>query len=92
MRWFLATLFICLCILPVRAQEEQHSHTKAVLVLTLVMPRDAPDIRHLFKEDSLEECWKDAGEFVAHGVPKSVPDAVAIMAGCMVPKVQEEDM
>lgn len=89
MRWFLVTLFICLCVLPVRAQEH---HTKAVLVLTLVMPRDVPDVRHVFREDSLEECWKDAGEFVAHGVPKGVPDAVAVMAGCMVPKAQEEDM
>ena len=62
------------------------------LMVTLVMPEHQPDVRQQFKENSLEDCWKDAKEFIEHGVPKSVDGAVAVMAGCLVPKSEQPDL
>lgn len=91
MRAILAALIVCLLVLPSRAQEEAQRETpKAVLVLTINMPRDAPDIRAQFEENTIEECWEDAKEFVARGVPESVPDALGVMAGCVMPKQKQE--
>jgi hypothetical protein len=87
MRAILAVAFLLLCALPCSAQE-----AKAYLIITLVMPRDVPDIRQQFEEDSVEQCWAEAHEFVTHGVPKEVKDAVVVMAGCLVPKHEESDL
>jgi len=57
-----------------------------MLVITLLTGGDAPDIRQQIKEPSLEQCWIDAKEFVDHGVPDSVENAVGVMAACAVPK------
>lgn len=54
-----------------------------VLVLTIVTPREKPDIRHVQSEPSIEQCWKDAADFVAHGIPEAVPNALGVMAACM---------
>jgi len=38
--------------------------SKAIyLVVSIMMPRDQPDIDHMAKVDSFEHCWKAAREF-----------------------------
>ena len=40
------------------------------LVLTIIMPGERPDIQQKFPYTSIDDCWADARDFVAHGVPK----------------------
>lgn len=95
MRVFLAALLFCpiaaCAAQPILAAEHR---PKAILVITYVMPRDVPDVRHQEERASLEECWGDAKDFVAHGVPKALGDAgaLAVMGACLAPKAEEDDL
>jgi hypothetical protein len=93
MRTLIAALIVCLFVFPSRAQEEAQRETpKALLFLTINMPRNVPDKHGTFAEESIEACWEDAKAFVANGVPKSEPDATGVMAGCYEPKKKQEDL
>lgn len=37
-----------------------------MLILTIIMPADVPDKIHHLDEPTIEQCWIDAQEFVAH--------------------------
>ena len=89
MRAILAATIFCLIAFPSFA-ENPH---RTVLVLTYVMPRDEPDLRVTEYMDSTDECWDEAKQFVARGIPKQIKDkAVAVMAACLMPKMDEDDL
>ena len=37
-----------------------------VLVLSILMPGETPDIRHMMKMQSMEACWDGAKDYMAH--------------------------
>ena len=77
---------------PFRRDTEANKMSFIVLlVLTIVMPPNEPDIRHQMREPSIEQCWADAAEFVQHGVPKVVSNGQAVMAGCLVREAPSND-
>lgn len=55
-----------------------------LLILTLVMPRDMPDVVIGIEKPSLQECWADADEFVRRGLSQAVRDlgAKAVRGSC----------
>ncbi len=58
---------------------------KAVmLLLSVMMPGEQPDISHHERMKSLDECWTAAKEFTEKGVPDSLraQGAVGLRAGC----------
>lgn len=89
--WWFVMFFMLTTALMVVAFADEQDH-KPVLVLTYVMPGRAPDVRQVFKEDSIEACWDDAKAFVARGVPKAVEEATAVMAACMEQAKKEDDL
>lgn len=56
----------------------------AILFLTIMMAGNAPDIKITRPQSSIEECWKEAHDFVAHTLPQYLVDngAVGLAAGC----------
>lgn len=88
MRAILAALIVCLFAAPSFAVDKH----KATLIVTIVMPRQMPDLRQQIPEDSLDECWIDAKEFVNRGVPKQVEGGLAVMGACLATKIDEDDL
>lgn len=89
MRALIAALIVCLFSVPSFAAKQP----RVLLVLTYVMPRDEPDIRTTEPMESMDECWGEAKRFVEHGVPKAIKDkTVAVMAGCLRSKIEEDDL
>lgn len=54
-----------------------------VLILTVLMPRDVPDIRHVMKMDSMESCWDGAKDFLAHDMTEELREKGALGLGAM---------
>jgi hypothetical protein len=92
-KWRLTRLSSCAGFQrPFRRDMEANKMSFIVLlVLTIVMPPNTPDIRHQMQEPSIEQCWADAAEFVQHGVPKVVTNGQAVMAGCLVREAPSND-
>jgi hypothetical protein len=86
-----AGLLLLVLSSPSWAQQSRALGDKPVLVITIVMPRDVPDVRHTIEEKSIDECWADAKEFVSHGTPK-IEHALGVMAACLVPKDTGDDL
>ena len=62
-----------------------------MLILTLMTAGSAPDINHQVPEPSLEQCWKDAAEFVKAGVPPGTSEKIiGIAAACAQQRPAEE--
>lgn len=55
-----------------------------VLIVSIVMPRDVPDIQHVTKMESFEACWDGAKAFLAHDLTDVMREkgAVGLSAAC----------
>ena len=65
-----------------------------LLIITLVMPGQTPDLKHVIHEKDLAECWVDAKEFVEAGLTDAerATGAVAVMAGCLSRPAEENKL
>ena len=65
-----------------------------LLVITLVMPGQTPDVKHVIHEKNLTECWADAHEFVEAGLTDAERAAggIAVMAGCLSQPAEENKL
>ena len=55
-----------------------------VLIVSIVMPGDAPDINHMAKMKSFDDCWSDAREFVERDLTEDMRQhgALGLKATC----------
>jgi hypothetical protein len=49
-----------------------------VLIASILMPRDVPDVDHVQKMASFEECWAAAQDFMSHELTESMREKGAI--------------
>jgi hypothetical protein len=60
-----------------------------VLVLVLSMPGNTPNVTHRMPVTTIDECWKEAGEFVKKDFRRLGADGIA--AACEVHGAPESD-
>lgn len=55
-----------------------------VLIASILMPQDIPDIDHIQKMDSLEDCWAASKDFMSHELTEDMraKGALGLRAGC----------
>ena len=55
-----------------------------VLILSILMPRDVPDIRHVMEMHDLDSCWEGAKDFMSHDMSEElrVKGALGLSASC----------
>lgn len=55
-----------------------------VLILTIMMPQDVPDIRHVMHMESLSSCFEGAKDFLSHDLSEELRDkgAIGLSANC----------
>jgi hypothetical protein len=55
-----------------------------VLILSIVMPQDVPDVTHIMRMQSFDKCWSAAKEFTERDLSDAVRDsgAVGLKATC----------
>lgn len=55
-----------------------------LLVLSIMMPREAPDVDHVVKVGSFDECWAAAREFTERDLTDVLRDqgAIGLKATC----------
>ncbi len=66
-----------------------------ILILTMVMPGQTPDVIVKIPQDTVAECWVDAKEFVDRGLTNGMKatGGVAVMAACLrIPEDGEGDL
>jgi hypothetical protein len=55
-----------------------------VLIVSIMMPRDVPDVRHVQQMESFETCWEGAKDFLAHDLSDEMRTrgAIGMSAAC----------
>lgn len=63
-----------------------------VLILSIIMPRDEPDINHIQKVSSFEECWAAAKEFTERDLTEDMREhgALGLKATCAYQELKSE--
>lgn len=63
-----------------------------VLVVSIIMPQDIPDIDHVYHVTSFEECWKNAKEFTERDLSDELREhgAVGLKATCAYKEMPSE--
>ena len=64
-----------------------------VLIVSIVMPADVPDVSHVEQMKSLDACWVAAREYVEHGLAESTRErgAIGLKAGCAYQESNSEE-
>ena len=55
-----------------------------VLILTILMPQDIPDIQHVMHMESLDSCFDGAKDFLSHDLSEELraKGAIGLSANC----------
>lgn len=64
-----------------------------LLVLTLIMPPTVQDIRLEIAQETIDECWDNADDYIEAGLTKAMRaiGGIGVMAACVrVPAVEKE--
>jgi len=64
-----------------------------VLVLSVIMPQDVPDIDHMMKVKSFDDCWAAAREFVERDLSDALRErgAIGLKATCAYREMPSEE-
>ena len=52
-----------------------------ILVVSIIMPGNIPDIRKTIPQDTLDDCWAAARDFVNHDVTRAMRERGALGYG-----------